>query len=508
VAAALAISGCSVHEPPPVLQVPTASTFDSEHSSLVATNPKGVTFRIATEGDRTRFAEGEPIRVHLRFTSSVADTYELDLATYDRSGRLWSESFQFDRKESIVDPLADYFGEMKGGLGGLRPMPKVLSSQPTSVSVVLNEWVRFATPGRHRFFVQSTRVFVTQRGDAMPTQRELGIASDNTLDLEIVRDPTWADKELARVKTILEAGGDEDTMSAARLSLRFLTTPAAARAMVDDLCRTRKSGEEYRWQSEAGLYGSPDRAAVIGILNEGLRRPDCAVSSRHLDLLTRLSLVTVDADAQSVDVHARTRDPLVRELIAALPGKSDEARPLSLFTALGAVSERQRGAGVRSAEADELRARLAEVLGKLPDAALQSLLADQWPLVRSPSIAPALLAVATEARPRGGMLRSISDLALERLVEVDYAGARTFILAELGRGARTSFSGATLSLLRDAELPSLDGTFIAGLNAPERDGVSLELRAEVFARYASKAAVEPAWIAYRAIPYFRVSLLA
>ena len=106
------------------------------------------------------------------------------------------------------------------------------------------------------------------------------------------------------------------------------------------------------------------------------------------------------------------------------------------------------------------------------------------------------------------MLRSISDLAPERLVEVDYAGARTFILAELGRGARMSFSGATLSLLRDAELPSLDGTFIAGLHAPERDGVSLELRAEVFARYASKAAVEPAWIAYRAIPYFRVSLLA
>lgn len=111
------------------------------------------------------------------------------------------------------------------------------------------------------------------------------------------------------------------------------------------------------------------------MLEEGLRRSDCAVSARHLDLLTRLSLVAIDAGARSVDVHARTRDPLVRELIAALPGKSD--------------------------------------------AALQSLLADQWALVRSPSMAPALLAVASEARPRGAMLRSISDLALERLVEVD-----------------------------------------------------------------------------------------
>jgi hypothetical protein len=66
----------------------------------------------------------------------VGDKYELDLGSYDRSGRLWSESFQFEPADAVVDPLADYFGEMRGGMGGIRPMPAKLAQQPTRVEVV------------------------------------------------------------------------------------------------------------------------------------------------------------------------------------------------------------------------------------------------------------------------------------------------------------------------------------------------------------------------------------
>lgn len=67
---------------------------------------------------------------------------------------------------------------------------------------------------------------------------------------------------------------------------------------------------------------------------------------------------------------------------------------------------------------------------------------------------------------------------------------------------------STLSLLKDAELAKLDPALVRAIQAPETDRISLELHAEVFARYASRAVVKEAWEAYRAIRYFRVTLLA
>jgi hypothetical protein len=479
--------------------------LEAEHRALLPANPKGVKLVVDTEGGRRRFALGEPIVLELRFTSSLADAYQLDLGTYDRSGRLWSESFRFEPSEQVADPLADYFGEIRGGLGGIRPMPKILSAEPVAVRVTLNEWARFAGPGTYRFFVQSTRVFVTNEVDGVRTQQELMVTSEGVLELELASDPAWAEKELARVAAVLAKGGDEETVGAARRALRFLGTPAAARAMVDDLCRTPTPGEGYRFQTQAGLYGSPDRAEVLRLLREGIMRPDCAVSTEYLELLTRLEAVAMKTDARAPGALEAVRAKVVEQLIASLSGKSDEARPLSVYTALGAASA--RGAGAGGADAEKLRSELAKHLGELPDEALAGLLERSWPLVRSAAIAPALLAIVKEARPRGGRMRSISDLALERLVEVDYDGARAFIVAELERGARASFTGATLGLLKDAELPALDAALVRGLRSLETDGVSLELHAEVFARYASGKHVKEAWEAYRAIDYFRVSLL-
>jgi hypothetical protein len=507
VIAAAWMTACAPSEAPhAVIPVPIPAkssmpTVDPARQERLANNPPGVTFTIATEGGRTRFAEGEPIALDLEFSSTVADTYQLDLGLYDRSGRLWSETFQFDPPESVVDPLGDYFIGQHGGFGGIRPMPVFLTREKTKVRVTLNEWARFKGPGRYRFTMQSTRVFMMKGDEQHRSQAPVDVASANVVELEIVHDDAWAQKELARVKTLLATGGDEETKTA-RQALRFLTTPEAARAMVDDLCRPTQP--EDTWSVEAGLYGSPDRAAVIGLLKDGVARPDCGVSSTLLDLLTRLSMVGGKPNVPMTDARA----PFVRMLVAALPHKSPEAGPVSVLAALGAVSDSDNGKTTQSTQAEDLRRQLTPLLGKLPDEALQTLLADDWELVRSPAIGPALLDIAGQARPRGQMFQSLSDLALSRLLEVDYESAHTFILAELARGARTSFSGATLSRLKEKELPTLDRVLAAALGAPETDGITLELHAELFARYASGAYLKGAWVAYRAVPYFRVSLLS
>jgi hypothetical protein len=494
-AASLMLLGCSpAIRPSTVPPAPATSDFAGEHAAAVATNPAGVTLTVRPAGGRDRFVEGERIVLELAFSSTHAGTYELDMGTHDRSGRLWSETFRFDPADKVVDPLADYFGELGGPMGGIRPMPAKLSEQPTTVEVVLNEWARFGSPGTYRLFVRSTRV--------SPAAPKAATAS-NVVEIEIVSDPAWANRELARIEGILEKSTDREARLAARTALRFLTTARAARAMVDDLCAVPGKDDVSRWPTQAGLFGSPHRADVIALMEKGLTAPECAVGPGYLHSVARLR----SAGQTATDAHARATEAALTTLIEGLPKKSDDARATSLYTALAEVAERRDPKPDPRTEA--LRHDLARVLGKLPEPALVGLLGYQWPMVRSTALASPLLALASEARPQGGLLQSVSDLALERLIELDYDRAKTFILAEIARpgGARLSFSGATLGLLKDAELPNLDGALVSGLKAPERDGISLGQRAELFARYASQAVLEEAWAAYKEVPYFRISLL-
>src|SRR5580765_767308 len=66
-----------------------------------------VTFRVAVVGGAREFRIGERIPIELSFTSAVPNRYELDTATYDRSGRLESERFTVAPADGAVDPLAN-----------------------------------------------------------------------------------------------------------------------------------------------------------------------------------------------------------------------------------------------------------------------------------------------------------------------------------------------------------------------------------------------------------------
>jgi len=56
------------------------------------------------------------------------------------------------------DPLRGLPGE-SGSMGGLSGGNVILSSaRPFTVERILNEWVRFRTPGRYRIYVLSRRV--------------------------------------------------------------------------------------------------------------------------------------------------------------------------------------------------------------------------------------------------------------------------------------------------------------------------------------------------------------
>jgi hypothetical protein len=461
------------------------AAFEEEHASLVTRNRADATFVVHTEGDRKRFAKGETITLVLAFSSASQAKYTVDIGTWDNSGRLESETFRFD-PATVIDPLEHYFEGGRTG-GGTRPRPPVLGDRPTEVKIALNEWARFDTPGTYRLFVQSSRI----EGNMMPK------ATSNVLELEIADDPAFAQAELERARSVLDTRQSTDeAKNEARRSLRFLGTSGAAQRLVDDLCRGDAFGP---FQTELGLFASPFRSEVVTLLSGGLVAHDCAINASYLRLLARL---------QRND--AGRRDAAERKFLAGLEQKQGRAAGISILTALAVIDEHEKRDGKPDPMREGLRARIAGVLTTLPEEALARMLADDWTKVRSPAMAPALLALVKEARPRGGQLRSISDLALERLLEVDHDGARAFILSELARpeGVRLSFAGKTLGLLEDKELPRLDAALLSGVDAEQHDGATLELRAEVLARYASKAILDKVWPRYRASSYFRVSLLS
>jgi hypothetical protein len=97
---------------------------------------------VTIRNNQSSFHIGEIIPLDLAFTSSSVNTYQLDTATYDRSGRLGEDQFVVDPSNGSDDPLQLYFHSYKGFMmGGLRGY-KSLSTTPASVHADLNEWIR------------------------------------------------------------------------------------------------------------------------------------------------------------------------------------------------------------------------------------------------------------------------------------------------------------------------------------------------------------------------------
>jgi hypothetical protein len=125
-------------------------------SAAVPSNDPQLTLTI--RNNQSSFSIGEIIPLDLAFTSSSPNTYQLDMATYDRSGRLNEDQFVVDPKNGYDDPLQLYFHAYKGFMGGGLRGFKSLSTTPATIHADLNEWVRFNAPGQYRITVVSSRV--------------------------------------------------------------------------------------------------------------------------------------------------------------------------------------------------------------------------------------------------------------------------------------------------------------------------------------------------------------
>jgi hypothetical protein len=93
-------------------------------------DPK-IVLQVSIATNQREFHIGEVIPLELAFSSNVKDRYQVNMAQYDRSGRMNYERFDVSPADGAVDPLPTY----TGGMGGLTNF-KYLGSEPWTLFVL------------------------------------------------------------------------------------------------------------------------------------------------------------------------------------------------------------------------------------------------------------------------------------------------------------------------------------------------------------------------------------
>jgi hypothetical protein len=172
-------------------QAPAQTQTSTRNSSEVA-------FHVGIKDGKSQFYLGEVIPLELTFTSKMPKHYQINMARYDRSGRMSYEQFLVNPDGSWGDPLRSYFNSSMGWMGGGLTGFEFLSESPTKISLELNEWVQFHRAGKYRVAVQTSRVGQISGEASSPFDKPVSLTS-NELELTIVSPTTsWQEQTLVQ----------------------------------------------------------------------------------------------------------------------------------------------------------------------------------------------------------------------------------------------------------------------------------------------------------------------
>lgn len=417
-------------------------------------------FEVRLPDDRAVFQQGEPITLQLVFHSDVPDTFQLDAATYDRSGRLTTERFLIT--PTAPDPLADWFDQGPWSMGGLRSVP-MLGPEPQIVTRDLAEHLRLE-PGDYQLVVQTDRI--TAASGPVP------LSSEPIALTVIPADPGWAAQRTHEAVQTIDTSDDEEARRAAARRLRFLGTEEAARQMAARLGRSDPGSTNF--ELNFGLIGSPHRALVIAELQAAIADPDRPIDTGMVQTLALLRAkerspeplppwpgdpaaqpAWQEAAAASQAQRRQEQLAVAAQLAEALERKAPGARAICTET-LNQLSWSHDGAP----QAPDL----IEVFARLDPARQRSLLDHQWLRLDGVRLLPELERLAS-ADDTDAALRAA---ALRRLVELDPDRARPLFLAELQEPWPPRMGSWALDVLRslpDEALPQLEPIWAGRLDA-------------------------------------------
>jgi len=450
---------------------------------------RSVVLLVSITSDQSEFHIGETIPLQLAFSSAVKDRYQINMAQYDRSGRMNYENFNLSPAEGAVDPLEDHLGGIGGGLTGFN----FLTPEPWVVNLNLNEWVRFTQPGQYHLIVTSNRVGI--KDSSSPLGASPITARSNEVTLRIVpATKAWQRLITSSAVATLDQptpGKPQDlekytkSRRKALETLRFLGTAEAVRELAKRLRGEDSGGLDY--VCTLGLISSPEREAVRSALEHELVDPDHPISD---NFLYTLRTINPNGEAPNQDWRDAQRKA-VEALVEALPAKRGKALMVSLNTA---VNEAWNAPDLPQQTTEKLVEQMVSMFDQLPLEAQNNLLTYRWDKIARPYMLPILRRYAQSYRDYPEMREvnaynslQLSASALRHWYELDPAGARSAIIGEIIR-PRPRFDARVLGILPDKTLPEVDFPLAEHLTASD-DFEGLSNIASLIARYATDAII-------------------
>lgn len=276
---------------------------------LAARDPRvGFELRVGGQTERPRFHAGELIPLDLVFTCSEANAYEVDLGTYDRSGRVNTDRCRFEREGDVVDPLAEYF---RTGLfigGGLSGVASLTPGKEESVTLTLNQYARFDRPGVYRFYVETDRMWPQDEETRLRVGRS-HVVSD-LFEIEILPwDREWEREEFTEIQ-------QELLTSEVRIErLRHLDTREGIVALVHALLDPNIDS----WRLSMGIYGSRHRELAKDSMRRLLEHPNAAITRQFVLILRQLELFDRGQGALPMnDAESALADEIETEILELL----------------------------------------------------------------------------------------------------------------------------------------------------------------------------------------------
>lgn len=442
----------------------------------------------AIRGGQSTFRIGEVIPLELSFTSTAPGKYQFDNATYDRSGRLHSETFAVEPRSGWDDPLELYFRSYQCFIGGGLRGIETLSNKPALVHLELNEWIRFKEPGRYRITVTSSRLSQNKASflSSVPI-------TSNELAFTIIS-PTkqWQDSTLKAAIAVLDGPApathvrldQSDPRPQAAKALRYLGTPPAAREMA-----RRITGGERDWEFKLGLAGSPSKDLGLEEMKKLLADPNFPVTDLFLDAMSVIA-VPDDAGEDRPAQKVKAEEQFRQDLALAVANKEGKARAVSANTIVEESAIRSHALPA------DLKRRLTRDLiadfDELPTAKQAELLQYRWPALDHEEMLPLLRTLAQQYRDfpelremNAYQSNNLSASALQHWYEMAPEEARSVVIQEILR-PKPRFNASVLGILPDKDLPEVEQALVEHLSPHQNYEINANL-ASLIERYATSA---------------------
>jgi hypothetical protein len=447
---------------------------------------RNVTVQLSIASDRTEFHIGETISLHLAFSSAAKNRYQINMAQYDRSGRMNYEQFNLSPSGGAVDPLAGHLG----GMGGLTSF-QFLTPEPWTITLNLNKWLRFTQPGDYRLSITSDRVSVKDSPGPLGVS-PVAVRSNEITFKIIPATKAWPTQVLTNAAAVLnqpspskpeEREKDVKARRQALETLRFLGTADATAELARRFRGEDNGGLDYVCM--LGLISSPDPVVARRALEHELEEPNHPISDNFFYALQTLAAGTGMPNPD----WKKDQRQVLEALVSALPAKRGKALTVSLTTA---VNKAWSGVELPEQTTKALVDQMVTLFDQLPPDSQAVLLTYRWDRIAGPNMVPILRRVAENYQEFLQMREmnayrslELSASALQHWYELDPAGARPAIIREIRR-PRPRFGARVLGILPDKTLPDVDFALAEHLSA-DSDFDGLANIVSLIARYSTDA---------------------